>query len=307
VLDESSYTYFGDGEPFLSPLLTVQKQWQFAFMGAPWDSYLLSDIANPKMRNYKLYIFLNTFHVSPQERKEIHDKLERNGATAIWVYAPGYIDHNLSVKNIEALTGIHVKETDSPGELHVDITSFDSPYTSDLKRPMAYGTDVDVENIKRWYDHQLYLKDPRDPGLERDLPGFSINPRFWSDDSRAKVLGTLAGINKPGLVVKKVGNWTSIYSSAPILPAALLRNIAQAAGCHIYSNGGDVVYADKEFLGIYSPSGGHRTIHLPERADVIDLLDSKVLARNAMKFDVDLKPNTTLLLKLGGEAHSAKP
>ncbi|HEU5406484.1 MAG TPA: beta-galactosidase, partial [Nitrospira sp.] len=57
VLDESSYTYFGDGEPFLSPLLTVQKQWQFAFMGAPWDSYLLSDIANPKMRNYKLYIF----------------------------------------------------------------------------------------------------------------------------------------------------------------------------------------------------------------------------------------------------------
>lgn len=307
VLDESSYTYFGDGEPFLSPLLTVQKQWQLAFIGAPWDSYLLSDIENPKMRNYKLYIFLNTFHVTPQERKEIHGKLERNGATAIWVYAPGYIDHNLSVKNIEALTGIHIKETDSPGELHVNITSFDTPYTSDLKRPTAYGTDVDVENIKRWYDHQLYLKDPRDPGLERDLPGFSINPRFWSDDSRARVLGTLAGINRPGLVVKKVGNWTSIYSSAPILPAALLRNIAEAAGCHIYSNGGDVVYADREFLGIYSPSGGHRTIHLPERTDVLDLLNSRVLAHNAMKFDVDLEPNTTLLLGLGGEAHSVSP
>ena len=306
VLDESSYTYFGDGEPFLSPLLTVQKQWQFAFIGAPWDSYLLSDIGNPKLRDYKLNIFLNTFHVTPLERKEIHDKLQRNGATAIWVYAPGYIDHNLSIKNIEDLTGIHTEETDSPGELHVDVTSFDSPYTKDLKQPAAYGTDVEVKNIKRWYDHHLYLKDPRDPSLERDLPGFSINPRFWSDDPEARVLGTLAGINKPGLVVKKIGNWTSIYSSAPILPAALLRDIARTAGCHIYSSGGDVVYADREFLSIYSPSGGHRTIQLPERTDVVNLLDSKVLARHAMKVDVDLKPNTTLLLKIGG-AHSNNP
>ena len=36
---------------------------------------------------------------------------------------------------------------------------------------------------------------------------------------------------------------TSVYSSAPILPAALLRNIARAAGCNIYSDADDVVYA----------------------------------------------------------------
>jgi hypothetical protein len=298
VLDESSYTYFGDGEPFLSPLLTVQKQWQFAFIGAPWDPYELSDIGNPKMRDYKLYIFLNTFHVTPLERREIHDKLAKNGATAIWVYAPGYIDRDLSVKNIEALTGINVEEADTPGELHVNVTSFDSPYTKDLAQPMAYGTDVDVRNIKRWYDHQLYLKDPRDPSLQRDLPGFSINPRFWSDDPKAKVLGTLAGINEPGLVVKRVGNWTSIYSSAPILPAALLRNIAQAAGCHIYSDGGDVVYAGGDFLGIYSPQGGSRTFRLPNHSDVFDLLDNRILAKNSDKFDVTMEPNTTLLLQI---------
>ena len=61
-----------------------------------------------------------------------------------------------------------------------------------------------------------HLKDPRDPSLQRDLPGFRINPRFWSDDPKAQMLGMLEDVNKPGLVVKKVASWTSIYSSAPI-------------------------------------------------------------------------------------------
>jgi hypothetical protein len=298
VLDESSFTYFGDGEPLLNALLTAQKQWELGFIGAPWDPYLLSDMGNPKLRDYKLYIFLNTFHVTPQERGAVQARLKRNGATAVWVYAPGYIQGNLSVENIRALTGIHVAETDSAGELHVNITSSDSPYTHGLPHPTAYGTDINVEDITHWYDHQLYLKDPRDPSLRRDLPGFRISPQFWSDDSGAQVLGTLAGVNKPGLVVKKMPGWTSIYSSAPILPAALLRNIARAAGCHIYSDAGDVVYANREFLGIYSPGGGHRTVRLPQRSIATDLLSSQVLAQDASEFSVELPPNTTLLVNV---------
>jgi hypothetical protein len=306
VLDESSFTYFGDGEPLFNALLTAQKQWEFAFIGAPWDPFLLSDMGNPNLRDYKLYIFLNTFHVTPQQREAIHQRLRRNGATAVWVYAPGYVQDNLSVDNILALTGIHVAETDSAGELHVNVSTFDSPYTRGLPNPTAYGTDVKVAEITRSYDHQLYLKDPRDPSLRRDLPGFRINPRFWVDDQQAQVLGTLAGVNKPGLVVKQMQGWTSIYSSAPILPAALLRNIARTAGCHIYSDGGDVVYADQEFLGIYSPAGGNRTIRLPRRSEVTDLLSSKTLAHDATEFSVDLLPNTTLLVKLEHPGRAAR-
>ena len=230
VLDESSFTYFGDGEPLFNALLTAQKQWELGFIGAPWDPCLLSDMGNPKLRDYKLYIFLNTFHVTPQEREAVQRRLRHNGATAVWVYAPGYIQDNLSVDNIQALTGIHVAETDSAGELHVDVTSFDSPYTRGLPNPTAYGTDVNVQDIKHWYDHQLYLKDPRDPSLQRDLPGFRISPQFWSDDPRAQVLGTLAGVNKPGLVVKQMPGWTSIYSSAPILPAATVAQYRARGG-----------------------------------------------------------------------------
>jgi len=300
ILDEETFKYLGDGEPLFNALLTAQKQWELGYLGAPWEPYLLTDMDNPKLRDYKLYIFLNTFRVTDKQRASIHKRLKRNGATAVWVYAPGYIqDNRLSVEAMRALTGIQLAESDSSGELRVEITSYDHNYTKSLPKGFVYGTDVNVENIIRWYDHQIYLKDPRDPSLRRDLPGFRISPRFYSDDPQAKVLGKLAGLDKPGLVVKEQqGGWTSVYSSAPILPAALLRNILRAAGGHIYSDENDVVYANKNFLCIYSPKGGKRTIRLPGPARVVDLLENKTLSSGTDNFAVTIEQNRAILLAL---------
>lgn len=123
ILDEETFKYFGDGEPLFNALLTAQKQWQLGFIGAPWEPYLLTDIGNPAMKDFKVYLFLNTFYVTPKQKKDIHKKLARNGATAIWVYAPGYIQEDeLSVKKMSELTGISLKEDNSAGELRVNIT-----------------------------------------------------------------------------------------------------------------------------------------------------------------------------------------
>lgn len=298
ILDEDSFTYTGDGEPLFNALLTAQKQWELGFIGAPWDPYLLTDLDNPKLRDYKVYIFLNTFRVTPAQRAAIHARLKRNHATAVWVYAPGYIGDKLSVANMRALTGIDLAESDTAGELHVEITSFDQPYTKSLPKGFAYGTDVNVENIKRWYDHQIYLKDPRDPSLKRDLPGFRISPQFWSNDPKATTLGKLAGLDKPGLVMKKQDGWTSVYSSAPIIPAALIRNIVKAAGGHVYSDANDVVYANRNTLVVYAPAGGTRTIHLPQKARVTNLLDKTVVAKDVTEFPLTLEPNSTVILGL---------
>jgi hypothetical protein len=298
LLDESSFMYCGDGEPLFNALLTAQKQWELGFIGAPWEPHLLSDISNRKLKDFKLYVFLNTFHVTPAQRDTIHARLKRNGATAIWVYAPGYITDKLSVENMSALTGIKLVENNSAGELRVDITNDRHAYTTSLPKNFAYGTDVNFADIIRYYDHQVYLKDPRDPSLQHDLPGFRISPRFFAEDSKATVLGRLAVLDKPGLVVKKQSGWTSIYSSAPILPAELLRNIAREAGCHIYSDANDVVYANKNFLCVYAPGGGTRTIRLPNRAKVIDVLENKTVVDNANEFPLTVEANSAVLLRL---------
>lgn len=326
ILDEDSFTYFSDGEPFLNALMTAQKQWHLGYIGAPWEPYLLADIDNPELRDFKLYVFLNTFRVTPAEREAIHAKLKRNGATALWVYAPGYItDKGLSTDAMRELTGINIVEDAPMGELHVDITNYDHPYTADLPRGHAYGTDVGVEEIIRYYDHRLYLKDPRDPGAQRDLPGFRIGPRFYVDDDEATTLGRVAGIvtqppydpgagrrrrrgperpispedNQPGLAVKEQDGWTSVYSSAPIVSHQVLRGIAKAAGVHVYSDAGDVVYANRDFVVVYAPGGGSRTVKLPERATrVVELVEEKTLAEGVEEFELTLEPNTAVLLRL---------
>lgn len=226
VLDEDSFWYFADQEPLFRPLLSVQKQWELVFMGTPFDMVRLKDLEGRALRDFKCYIFLNTFRVTPEQRTILHARFERNHATAVWVYAPGYIHKNLSVENMHALTGIQLAESDSPGELGIRLISQGHPYTDSLPAGLVYGTDVNVGNIKLSFDQNAYLKDV----LGRDLAGFSISPRFWGDDDKAKVLGCMVGLERPGLLVKKLAGWTSVYSSAPIVPAALLRNIARAAG-----------------------------------------------------------------------------
>jgi len=111
-------------------------------------------------------------------------------------------------------------------------------------------------------------------------------------------LGKLAGLAQPGLVVKKQAGWTSVYSSAPILPADLLRNIARDAGCHIYSDAGDVVSAGGDFLGVYAPGGGSRRIHLPRPSRVTDLLQNSVVADGVTEFPLDLEANASALFKI---------
>ncbi len=298
VLDEDSLRYFGDGEVFLTALLGAQKQWELNYIGAPYDTYTLADLDDPALRDYKLYVFLNTFRVSAEQRAAVQRRLKRNHATAVWVYAPGYIDGKLSTDNIQALTGIRVAEDASAGELHVTLNSSSHPYTSSLPRGLVYGSDVNVAQIKRYFDHRLYLKDPNDVTLQRDLPGFRIQPRFYGDDPKATVLGTLAGLNRPGLVVKEQDGWTSVYSSAPILPASLLRSIARAAGCHVYTDAGDLVYANRGFLAIYAPGGGKRIVRLPRSARVVDLMDNRVVAEGVTEFPLEMRANTTRLLAL---------
>ncbi len=299
ILDEASFTYAGDGEPVFNAWLTAQKQWELGFMGMPWEPHLLSDMDNPELKEFKVYVFLNTIRVSPEQRRAIHERLRRNHATAVWVYATGYIDSTANVENMTALTGIELAEDTSFGELHVDIIPRDHPLTRNLSQGFAYGTDEGVDEIIRYYDHQIYLKNPRDPSLQRDLPGFRISPRFYADDPEATVLGLMgAGVDQPGLVVKEVDGFTSIFSGAPILPSSLLRSIAREAGVHVYSDADDVVTANRSFLSLYAPHGGTRNVRLPERATVVDLLEDRVLATDVIEFELELAENTAVLFRL---------
>jgi hypothetical protein len=248
--------------------------------GAPWDFCLLADIGDARLPDYKLYIFLNAFRIDPARREAIHRKLQRNGATALFVYAPGYFaPEGASLANMQALTGIKIGMLD-----------------------IAYAPQILVAP-----------QDPLAAGLVASTPlGFkhlTVSPMFYADDSDARVVGRLLGSTRPGLVVKPMDGWTSVYSAAMQLPPGLIRNIARAAGVHVWVETDDAIYADNQFVGLHAATDGTKVIHLPAEYQVVNAVSGKPVASNGSTVALPMKKAETILLRLmpAAGANAAQP
>lgn len=86
--------------------------------------------------------------------------------------------------------------------------------------------------------------------------------------------------------------WRSVYSSRAPLPAMYLREIASAAGVHVYSdNPKDQVYASGAWLTLAAcGDGGPRTIRLRAAATVRDAYTGEEIAKSAGEFTAEFKP-----------------
>jgi hypothetical protein len=81
------------------------------YSGVAYDSYLLDDITDPRLPEYKVYIFPNAFTLTEEQRAAIKKRVRMPGKTAVWIYAPGYYRNGTgSVANIEELAAMKVKE-----------------------------------------------------------------------------------------------------------------------------------------------------------------------------------------------------
>ncbi len=101
------------------------------------------------------------------------------------------------------------------------------------------------------------------------------------------------------LVSKDMDGWVSVFAPKPNLPAAVLHDLAQQAGVHVYSQAHEPLYANARFLAAHSLDGGDRTYHLPRTcARVTELFSGRVVAENAGEFTDRLNAPDTVLYRL---------
>ncbi len=237
--------------------------------GAPWDFCLLSDIADERLPDYKLYVFLNAFRADDARRGAIHRKLKRSGATALFIYAPGYFgSDSASLENMRALTGIRIAEEDSEGAPQITLDA-----ASEWARGLAAGEPVGAKKL-------------------------TVSPLFYADDPGAQVVGRLVGSGRPGLVVKRMDGWTSVYSAAMTLPPALMRRLARQAGAHIWLESDDALYTDGRYLGIHAAAAGSKRVLLPDDASAADAMTGQALPVKDRTVTVDMKQSETVLMEL---------
>ena len=263
IMDERSldFTALIENNNFIEGLCWNTYQ-EAARMGAPFDMYLLPDIKNPKMPDYKLYIFMNSFYIDKETRNAIAAKIRKNNAVAVWCYAPGYITENgFSVENMKDLTGIELSELKEQKTLTLSISNKASPIT---KYTNTFKT-------------------------------YTFGPVFNVTDKDVKVIGTAE--NKPALVLKEFSNWKSVYSLLP-LNKELLTGLCEFAGVHIYSKSYDMLTANKSFIMLHTSNDGEKTITLPDNYDVTEILTGKEIGKGLNKFTEKLPAQSTRIYQV---------
>jgi hypothetical protein len=174
------------------------------FSGIPFDVITLDDMlrSNP----YRLYVFRELFHAGRETRRKIRDFVTRHHSSCVWFHAAGAIDeNNISAENSSSLTGLNMRMHDVSTAAAVTLLNSEHPLCQGMTLPLALSSTDDINTIH--------------------------GPVFSVEDRDAEVLGQLESLELPGVAIKRDGKRFDLWSSSPLLPSAMWRNIGIMAGC----------------------------------------------------------------------------
>lgn len=260
-------------------------------LGLPVDYYFHNDLARSDMPDYQVYIFVNCFFLSDEDRRAIEEKVRKKGKMAIWIYASGFInpdaDIRMSAENISELTGIRTLMENKCAFTDFRIVS-EHPAMKNIDKHKIYGF------FDRMIHSNVWLNQRRNVTY--------AYPLFVTDDPDATVLGRFCDTGLPALTIKETDGFYSVFCGAKILRADLIQALARYAGCHIWSDDtDDVLYANDNFVVLHAASSGKKKLRLPRKCDVFEVYEKKWYAKQVDELEFDMYFGETKMFSLSGE------
>lgn len=247
-------------------LVELLRNYEIARIGAPVDQYYHNDMADPDMPSYKLYVFINTFVLSPEEREIIRRKLKKDGAVAVWLYAPGliepYAEQKISTDHMEALTGMKFAMVNERFDGVFRFDGEEHPVSEGIDRRVTYGK----------FDRNRTMALPPGPEARWDT---YLYPLFWADDPEAKHLGHFVTSGYPSVSVKECDGFTSVFYGSKSIKCDVLRKLAEFAGCHIYCDADEVIYAGPNYITFHASSTGQKRLTFPKNVSPYEVYEEK--------------------------------
>jgi hypothetical protein len=265
IVDEES-TYYSLQHASYHDLFVNQQYAALSRTGVGFDCYLLSDL--PRLPPYKVYLFLNTLRISPAQADFINTNLKSEGRVLVWLGLCGITDGaSLQTSRPSALTDIELTPRREERALKVRVARSDHPLCKHLTEPVTYGADTSL--------------------------GLYFVP------SKCTVLGVLAN-GEAALAAKTHARWTSLYSSAPALPASILRGVVELAGLKIANpEPTDVTYYNGDLLTVHTVRGGPRTFSVcGAKTEAEELLTGRKTKIVDGQFSATLAPVSTSIFRL---------
>lgn len=244
-------------EDFTSGYQSLAVIWQrirgLAHCGVPYRILLLSDLARGNVPRYKAWLFPNLFKVDDDVLALLRRTVLRDGNVAIFGPATGITDGRLlTAEPASRLLGV-------PMELH----------------PRTCVRHVVVQDIP---GHAISRELPASHIFGDSLPyGPTLTPcdRAVEACASATTLGhaNLCWlIHRSGFFINELPECRIVWSCAMPLSAEVLRACARTAGCNIWCEENDVIYASDSVAAIHTVKSGPRTLRLPRRCRVTDAI-----------------------------------
>lgn len=287
IFDDESFV--GVSQQTSSDLVEMLRSYVMARAGFSYDQYYHNDMANPDMPPHKMYVFVNTLVLSKNERDMIRERLRREHAVAVWLWAPGFCDpfddKKMSVEHITELTGFRIGMIDdcfSPmfrwnGEKH--------PLSEGLDRRMPYGV-MDERRLR---------------GLgvgETANTDAYLFPLFFPDDPDSVTLASFLDNGHPAVSVKEYDGFTSVYYGGKSISHDTLRAFARFAGANIWCESGDVTYIGRNYVTFHASSAGRKTLHLPVPCEVWEVYENKCMGENVTDVSFEVYFGETKMFRI---------
>lgn len=254
---------------------------QIAEAGFTYDNLYLADILKSShLQEYKMYIFKDSWRITESQRREIEEKLQKEGKVLVWNYAAGYIgDDKLSDEYVSQLTKINIKSENINGWPIVRANKSGDRLVEQVEGRLGMGEAVATAMAKGAL-----------------LPTYAPMHRFIVQDNEAKSLA-LYPDRETAIAVKRFENWTSVYfGMIGTLDARLLNNLAEEAGIHTFTKAGKGnVEFNGSLLGIHCLKNENVEISLPFKAKVVDFDSKKVLVEGQGSFNISMNAGDTRL------------
>lgn len=211
-----------------------QQMEQIGRIGAPYDIYLLKDLKDIDLSRYKMLIFLNALALSDDEISIIRERCMGNGRILLWLYGAAIFDNSISIARMSSFLEMEIGYREIEG---------------------SFSVDVSLDNEKFSYKSA------------------EVSPLLYIKSGATSIYGETPD-NEAVMAEKKSSLFSNILACLPPLPWQLIQCFAIRANVHIYSDSGDVVYANQSYLSISAAKSGKRVVRLPKRAGLRELLES---------------------------------
>lgn len=191
------------------------------------------------------------------------EQLRKRDCILFWVYAPGYtFNQSNSIENMKRLTGIALGKVD--------------------------GSILPA----------IQLKDGRWMGTHT----LRIAPMFYAPDAPGiEKLGTYEN-GQNGLVAFRTNKALSIFSGTYQFDVPFLTELAKRAGVHIYSENSDPMEANSSLFTLHARFPGLKTVRLPRKTDILDVMNQKIIARNTDQFSFEAPLHSSWIFYYGDDA-----